>query len=89
MEAVSRIDVNDAKLGWIKEPWEPIAFQTCADDPSVVMKSTDIFGEQPLTGGKYPSVEESPLSAVGVTADDQIQGQGGKIRLVIFGMMAE
>ena len=82
--------VDDTQFGGIEKARNGKApFESRADHKRAVIQSSRVSGKQPLPRCIDPSSKESPLTAVGVSADDQIQGQGLQIRLVIFGMMAE
>ena len=78
------------ELAWIKKSryWisgicEPSAHY------HIVVYASGVSGEQPLTRSKQSLSEEPDLSAVGVTAEDEIYISSFEIGVPIFRMMAQ
>ena len=80
------VDGND--LGEIEESRDSAAgLHAATDDQLAIVNTRSISWEYSLTGRKHALTEESPLTAVGMTADDQIQRKIAQIARIIFGMM--
>ena len=84
------IDLQNDKLGGVKDPWDPrMIAESAADDASVVQNSVGILGEQSLSGRIDSLPEYSPMTAVCVTGNNEVDIRFFEMRAVIFGMMAE
>ena len=60
-----------------------------ADDTAVIDHSRGIFGEQALSRCVNTATEDTPLAAVRVTANGQLDIGRADMRDVVFGVMAK
>ena len=61
-------------LGGIEDAREAMAFfQSRANNKTAIMHALGIFRENPLPRRKHAAAEDPPLSAMRVSADDQIE----------------
>ena len=63
--------------------------RTSADDQSVIDNTCGIFGEEALPGRVNTVLEETPLTAVCMTANGEINIGFLDVRYVVFGMMTK
>ena len=63
--------------------------ESAADDQSVLEHARGVFREDSLTGRIHTSAENAPLTAVGMTADSELNARFLNIRYEIFGMMTK
>ena len=84
------LNIDDHQLGGIADAWDTrVIAKTAADYPAVVVNPRGVFGEDSLSGGVSPLTEESPVSAVRVSADGQLNVRFLDIGHKILGMMTE
>ena len=81
---------EDDQLAWIEDARDAgVIAESAADDQAILKHACGVFGEDALSGRIYASAEDAPLTAVGMTADGELDLRFLNIRYEILGMMTK